>query len=155
MVKTRFYYLIEELDIDGDKQTDGFLISQYKLDRYKNKIFTKNKYVTFKDFKSYIAKFNKNKTGGHSYTNYHHNNHHNNEIVTMTKTELNNLLNNQHNNQFKYPNHNQYPPYITVQNNHGHYGNNGNGFLDNLTAGLGLGAGFSIGDGMMDGIFGF
>lgn len=162
MVKTRFYYLIEELDIDGDKQTDGFLISQYKLDRYKNKIFTKNKYVTFKDFKSYIAKFNENKTGGHSYPNYHYNNHHNNnynnnhhnnQIVTMTRAELNNLVNNK--------NHNQYPPHIVVQGNHGHYGHygnhghHGNGFLDNLTAGIGFGAGFSIGDGAIDTIFGF
>lgn len=156
MVKTRFYYLIEELDIDGDKQSDGFLISQYKLDRYKNKIFTKNKYVTFKDFKSYIATFNKNKIGGYSYNNHHNNN----QIVTMTKTELNNLLNN----QYKQPNynHNQYhyqhPPYVTVQGNHGyhgHQGHHGNGFFDNLTSGLGLGAGFSIGDGMMDGLFGF
>jgi len=97
MVKTRFYYLIEELDIDGDKQTDGFLISQYKLDRYKNKIFTKNKYVTFKDFKSYIAKFNENKIGGHSYPNYHYNNHnnnynnyHNNRIINRALSFYNN-----------------------------------------------------------------
>ena len=35
------YYIIEELDIDGDSNPDGFLISQYKLDKQNNKIFTK------------------------------------------------------------------------------------------------------------------
>jgi len=154
MVKTRFYYLIEELDIDGDKQSDGFLISQYKLDRYKNKIFTKNKYVTFKDFKSYIQKFNTNKTTG-GFFNNHQNNHQNNQIVTMTKQELNNLLNN----QYKHHNYNnnQYPPYITVQGNHGYQGYHGHGhgntFFDNVASGFGLGIGFGLGDGLMEGFF--
>jgi len=155
MVKTRFYYLIEELDIDGDKQSDGFLISQYKLDRYKNKIFTKNKYVTFKDFKSYIQKFNENKTGGF-FNNYKNNN--NNQIVTMTMEEYNNLRNNP--NQIN--NNNQYPPRIVIVDNNSHQGHQGhqgyhgqqsNSFLGNFTSGLGLGAGWSLGDSAMDAFF--
>jgi hypothetical protein len=48
------YYLVEPLDIDGDKNPDGFLVSQYRIDKYGNKIFLKNKYVTFEALKTSI-----------------------------------------------------------------------------------------------------
>ena len=50
------YYIVEPIDIDGDKNNDGFLVSQYKFDKYNNKIFLKNKYITFSKFNSYIKK---------------------------------------------------------------------------------------------------
>ena len=36
MVNKKFYYLIEDIDIDGDTKPDGFLITKYKIDK-KNK----------------------------------------------------------------------------------------------------------------------
>ncbi len=59
--KNGFYYIIEPIDIDGDINPDGFLISQYKIDRNNNKIFTKNRYMTFELFKK---KMNQMKKGG-------------------------------------------------------------------------------------------
>ena len=59
MKQHKFYYIIEEIDINGDKQSDGFLISQYKLDKQNNKIFTKNKYVTYEKFRSVMNKYKK------------------------------------------------------------------------------------------------
>ena len=56
------YYLIEPIDIDGDKNPDGFLISQYRIDKNGNKIFLKNKYITYKLFKEKIK--SKSKSGG-------------------------------------------------------------------------------------------
>ncbi len=48
------YYLIEPIDIDGDKNPDGFLVSQYRIDKNGNKIFLKNKYITYKLFKEKV-----------------------------------------------------------------------------------------------------
>jgi hypothetical protein len=59
--KNGFYYIIEPIDIDGDINPDGFLISQYKIDKNNNKIFTKNRYMTFELFKK---KMNQMKKGG-------------------------------------------------------------------------------------------
>ena len=51
----KFYYLIESLDINGDKNPDGFLITKYKINKKNNdKIFLVSKYVTFKNFKKKI-----------------------------------------------------------------------------------------------------
>jgi len=61
--KKRFYYLIEDLDIDGDYNSDGFLITKYKINsKTKDKIFIKTKYVTFKNFKKLIQQ--RKKQGG-------------------------------------------------------------------------------------------
>lgn len=50
-MKKKFYYLIEEIDIDGDKNYDGFIITKYKINhKTMDKIFMKTKYVTIKDF---------------------------------------------------------------------------------------------------------
>ena len=78
------YYIVEPLDIDGDSNPDGFLVSQYKLDRNNNKIFLNNKYVTFAKFNSYIKK----KGGGKK------NNNNNKDIVVLTNEQFNNLMNN-------------------------------------------------------------
>jgi len=59
--KNGLYYIIEPIDIDGDINSDGFLISQYKIDKNNNKIFTKNRYMTFELFKK---KMNQIKKGG-------------------------------------------------------------------------------------------
>ena len=51
------FKLIEELDIDGDKNPDGFLINLCTLDKNNNIIYLKSKYITFADY-------NKIKKGG-------------------------------------------------------------------------------------------
>lgn len=165
MKQRKFYYLIEQLDIDGDKQSDGFLISQYKIDKHNNKIFTKNKYVTFKDFKNYAHKFitKSKKKGGLMKPNQQ-----DFQVVYMNKEEFNNYMNNV-NNMNKYPPHyphhppnyphhypphyqEQYPPAITVQ------GTQQSSFASNFTSGLGgglgVGIGAAVGDSLMEGLFG-
>lgn len=150
MRKTRFYYLIEELDIDGDKQADGFLVSQYKLDKYKNKIFTKNKYITFEDFKNYAQQIKLKNSGGNppnqviTMTVDEYNKlmqskkQQETQVVTMTKEEFSNLMNNKSTN----------PPHIAVQ------GQQGTSFVSNVGSGIGLGLGFGLGNGLMESIFG-
>ena len=50
-MKKKFYYLIEDIDINGDNNTDGFIITKYKINSKTNdKIFLKTKYVSIKDF---------------------------------------------------------------------------------------------------------
>ena len=107
MKKTKFYYLIEPLDIDGDKNHDGFLISQYKITKNNHKIFTKNKYMTFKAFNEFIKDFKhksllKFKGGNNAIPQQ------NQKIIVMSNEEYNNYMNNRGNNQ----NNNQ------IQNNH-------------------------------------
>ena len=58
------YYLIEPIDIDGDKNPDGFLISQYRINKAGNRIFLKNKYITFDNLKKYKDKIAKMQKGG-------------------------------------------------------------------------------------------
>ena len=144
MKNRKFFYLIEPLDIDGDKQSDGFLISQYKIDKYNNKIFTKNKYITFKDFKKYASKYKskKEKKGGLNNMNTPQNN----EIVFLTKEQFNQLLNNQAliQKNFQYQ---QQPPPIIVQ------GQQQSSFGSSFASGLGGGLGFGLGEGLMDGLF--
>ena len=43
----KYFKLIEELDIDGDKNPDGFLINLCTLDKNNNIIYLKSKYLTF------------------------------------------------------------------------------------------------------------
>lgn len=160
MKQRKYYYLIEQLDIDGDKQSDGFLISQYKIDKHNNKIFTKNKYVTFKDFKHYAHKFitKSKKKGGLMKPNQQ-----DFQVVYMNKEEFNNYMNNvnnmnkyppQHQHQYQYqqPYPYQYPPAITVQ------GTQQSSFASNFTSGLGgglgVGIGAAVGDSLMEGLFG-
>lgn len=160
MKQRKYYYLIEQLDIDGDKQSDGFLISQYKIDKHNNKIFTKNKYVTFKDFKHYAHKFitKSKKKGGLMKPNQQ-----DFQVVYMNKEEFNNYMNNvnnmnkyppQHQHQYQYqqPYPYQYPPAITVQ------GTQQSSFASNFTSGLGgglgVGIGVAVGDSLMEGLFG-
>jgi len=177
MSKRKFYYIIEELDIDGDKQADGFLISQYRLDKQNNKIFTKNKYTTFKDFNNYVRK-NKGKLekkGGQKSVGQLLPVQNNNDLVFLTKEQYNNFMNMKQTNQFPhqhyndryrqqhypsnypsnypsyYPSHyqqhsHQHPPPVMVQGS--------GGFMSNLTSGIGIGAGVSIGDSLMDGFMG-
>jgi len=88
--KQKLYYIIEQLDIDGDKNPDGFLISQYKLDKHFNKIFIKNKYVTFEFAKKKIQNFqSSNKIGG----------------TYSTKKNI------KHPQYYQHPQHPQYPQY--------------------------------------------
>jgi len=63
----KFYYLFQHLDIDGDKNPDGFLITKYKIDNNNNRIFLKSKYVTnvlFNKFINNLKKKVEKKTGG-------------------------------------------------------------------------------------------
>jgi hypothetical protein len=153
MRKTKFYYLVEPIDIDGDKNDDGFLISQYKIGKDNHKNFTKNKYLTFKDFKKYMEDF-KHKSlirykGGSGYHQYPHPHpQQQQQVVMMTPAEYNNYMNN-----MKYNYHNQPPPQFLVQNkSHSSFGSN---FMNGLGGGIGAGIGFGVADAAMEGLFGF
>jgi len=51
MIKKKFYYLIEDIDINGDNNTDGFIITKYKINSKTNdKIFLQTKYFSIEDF---------------------------------------------------------------------------------------------------------
>jgi hypothetical protein len=143
------YYIIEPLDIDGDSNPDGFLISQYKLDRNNNKIFLKNKYITY-------AKFNSlNKKGGQlPKQQLSKQQIPNQNLIVLTPEQYNAFMNNKiQPNQYpqQYPNqyHNQYPqqPLIIRDNHSGSFGNS-------FMSGLGGGIGFGIGSELVDSIFG-
>lgn len=156
------YYIIEPLDIDGDSNPDGFLVSQYKLDKFNNKIFLKNKYITYSKLNNYIKK-----GGNSSYSykkNHHNNNHHNNQnMIVLTPEQYNAFMNNknpqqypfQHQNQHQ--NHNyqqqhqyshQYPPPVMIRNNHS------GSFGSSLTSGFGIGIGAAAGSTLFDSIAG-
>jgi hypothetical protein len=72
MMKKKFYYLIEDIDINGDNNADGFIITKYKINSKTNdKNFLRTKYVSIEDFqkkalairlKESIAKLKKNIT---------------------------------------------------------------------------------------------
>jgi hypothetical protein len=51
MMKKKFYYLIEDIDINGDNNADGFIITKYKITSKTNdKIFLQTKYFSIEDF---------------------------------------------------------------------------------------------------------
>jgi hypothetical protein len=174
MKQRKFYYIIEEIDINGDKQSDGFLISQYKIDKQNNKIFTKNKYVTYEKFKSVMQKYNK---GGFAKPILPNNN---NEVVFITKEQFNEYMNNKDFNKVQSRRHyNSYNSYDDDYHYHGRHYNNGyhhnrhyppqsyqshpphvavqgsGGFMSNFVAGAGIGAGASVADHAIDGLFSF
>ena len=90
MKAKKLFYIIEPIDVDNDKIPDGFLASQYRIDKYGNKIFTKNKYITFTDLKSRINI----KKGGISFKPTINNNE-NKEVVQITKEQFNQYMNQQ------------------------------------------------------------
>ncbi len=50
-MKKKFYYLIEDIDINGDNNADGFIITKYKITSKTNdKIFLQTKYFSIEDF---------------------------------------------------------------------------------------------------------
>jgi len=160
MVNKKYYYLIEDIDIDGDTKPDGFLITRYKIDKKNNdKIFLKSKYVSFQNFKKKLNKMKKTLKGGHDLmdfdNNKHHNNynnypHHNqkypphvyNNVPYMNNREFNNYMNN--NNYPNYPN-NQGQVMVAY-----HKPDMGTAFMEGLGGGLGAGLGLGIMDGIFD-----
>lgn len=164
MVNKKFYYLIEDIDIDGDTKPDGFLITKYKIDKKnKDKIFLKSKYVSFQNFKKKLNKIKKTLKGGDDFmdfgeNNKHHHKHpHNNQkhpphvynnVPYMNNREFNNYMNNNN-----YPNH--YPNHYNAQNQPQvmvayHRQDMGNAFMEGLGGGLGAGLGLGIMDGLFD-----
>jgi len=147
MKKTKFYYLIEPLDIDGDKNNDGFLISQYKITKNNHKIFTKNKYMTFKAFNEFIKDF-KHKSalkfkGGNNVIPPQ-----NQQIIVMTPEQYNNFMNSkgniQNNNQIQ----TQQTPTVIVRETE-----QKSSFGSSIAQGFGFGAGFSFSDNAVDALF--
>jgi len=50
-MKKKFYYLIEDIDINGDNNADGFIITKYKITSKTNdKIFLQTKYFSIEGF---------------------------------------------------------------------------------------------------------
>lgn len=145
--KNKFYYLIEPLDIDGDKNNDGFLISQYKITKNNHKIFTKNKYMTFKAFNEFIKDF-KHKSalkfkGGNNVIPPQ-----NQQIIVMTPEQYNNFMNSkgniQNNNQIQ----TQQTPTVIVRETE-----QKSSFGSSIAQGFGFGAGFSFADNAVDALF--
>ena len=143
------YYIIEPLDIDGDTNPDGFLVSQYKLDRNNNKIFLKNKYITFSKLNNYIIK-----KGGKSKSKSKANE--NDKLIVLTPEQFNQFMNNkiQSNNPQQYPQQypqqfpQQYPPQVMVRdNNSGSLGNT-------VASGVAIGFSASAGHAIFDAMFG-
>jgi|688.fasta_scaffold742125_2 hypothetical protein len=118
------YYIVEPLDIDGDKNPDGFLISQYRIDRNGNKIFLKNKYATYESVKL----FYKNKRGGVG-------NNITQKTVTLTEEQFNELMNNK---QQQY----QQQPEVVIRNTEH--------FTDSMKRGFGSGLGYVAADAVGD-----
>ena len=181
MKAKKLFYIIEPIDVDNDKIPDGFLASQYRIDKYGNKIFTKNKYITFADFKSRINKKKGCIKVPAANPKLIKNN---NDVIVMSKTDFNNYMNQNayyqqypHNPNNPYPQYPQYPPGVLVNNgnygnngyngyndnygNYGNYGNNGNQntFMGNMAnsvgQGVGLGFGVAAGDALFDGVASF
>ena len=159
MSAKKLYYIIEPIDVDNDKIPDGFLASQYRIDKYGNKIFTKNKYITFANFKSRI-----NKNGGSSLYHSKPILKNNKEVVQISKEEYIQFMNLKLkpgqqppdvliNNGPNYP-HN-YPPNYGPPNYPPNGHNTGNTFMDNVGYGVGAGVGLAAGDALFDGIASF
>ena len=150
----KLFYIIEPIDVDGDKIPDGFLASQYRIDKYGNKIFTKNKYITFTALKSKIAKKGGIKVPPAPAAAAANNN----DVVVMSKADFNKFMNQQ--NAYNPYNHPQYPPGVLVNNGDNNYNNgNQNTFMGNMAnaagQGVGLGFGFAAGDALFDGVASF
>jgi hypothetical protein len=156
MKKPKFFYLVEPIDIDGDKNNDGFLVSQYKLTRDNHKIFTKNKYITFKDFETYVNEFKHKsllKFKGGSFHQYHQQPmmYHNKQMPNQPPYVI--MDHKGYNNYMNYNGYQGYPPQVIVKDHHG--SNFGSNFMNGLGGGIGAGIGFGFADGLMEGIFGF
>jgi len=153
-MKKRFY-LIEPLDIDGDKNPDGFLISQYRIDKHGNKIFLKNKYVTYEYLKTLKKK---NKIGGRMNGNFNGNGN----VRIMSDQEYMDYLNyknqkrqyqqpysRQYSQQYQQPYYQQ-PPEIVIRNTEN--------FTDSMKRGFGAGLGMEaaefVGSGITNLLFG-
>lgn len=55
MSNTKFYYIIEDLDVTDDKIPDGILVRQYKINKEKQLYYyTKNCYITEEKLKKII-----------------------------------------------------------------------------------------------------
>jgi hypothetical protein len=175
MKAKRVFYILEQIDVDGDNIADGFLASQYRIDKYGNKIFLKNKYITFADLKSRVKSNGGSKSKSKAKPKLQPNS---NDVIIMTKDEYNRFMNqNAYNQQYpnqpypnqQYPNqpypnqpypnqpypNQQYPPNVLVNNGN----NNNNSFMSNLGAnfayGAGAGVGLAAGDAIFDGIASF
>jgi hypothetical protein len=107
------YYLIEPLDIDGDKNPDGFLVSQYRIDKNGNNIFLKNKYITYKKLKIYADKVAKIQKGGKISNNILPNQQQiPNNMIVLTPAEYNQMRNQQNNGNHPSPNNQPTPPFV-------------------------------------------
>lgn len=60
----KYNYLIEEIDIDGDKNPDGILMTKFKIDKYCDKIFIKSKYISKEKVDKVMSHFSLKKTKG-------------------------------------------------------------------------------------------
>lgn len=141
MVKRKFYYLIEEIDIDGDTKSDGFLITKYKIDKKnKDKIFLKSKYVSFQNFNKKLNIIEKSLKGGinKKINNPNYPPQSYNNVPYMNNNEFNNYMNN-NNGQ------NQHRVIVAYNNP-----TMGTSFMNGLGQGLGVGAGVGIMDGIFD-----
>ena len=161
MRNKKIFYIIEPIDVDGDKIPDGFLASQYRIDKYGNKIFLKNKYITFSNLKNRIQK-----KGGSEKNSDIKLKPNNNDVIVMSKDDYNKFMNqNAYNQQYPhqpnnpYPQYPQYPPGVLVNNGNNNNNNNGNTFMGNVAnsvgQGVGLGFGFAAGDALFDGVASF
>lgn len=134
--KSKYHYIIEEIDIDGDKNNDGMLISMYKLDKYGDKIFLKNKYVSFKDFYR-KHKLLSHKIGGRIKQQDFQND---DEVIVMTKAQYNKFMN-QHNHKQRISD-NQPSVIINSENP---------SFMNSVATGFGIGAGAAGGQMAVEG----
>jgi hypothetical protein len=128
---TKYYYIIEGIDIDGNKNEDGFIISRYKIDKNGNKIFIKTKYLTFDELKLIKNKI-KFMSGG-----FIDNNQQPQQLVVLTQEQLNQLLQNKNQQQ---------PQYVAVDNGK-------ETFTDKISNGFAYGIGFNASDLLFDAIF--
>jgi hypothetical protein len=172
----KVYYIIEPIDIDGDNNPDGFLASQYRIDKYGNRIYLKNKYITFKALHKNMILAQKFKKGGigkiKPKTTPKKRTASTNKIIVMTQEEYNKYMNKplqppqyqqqhpqqqqqqyqqQQYQQQQYQQYQQYqqqPPNVLINQ-----GSGGNSFMGNVQTGLGLGIGLGVGEVMVEGLF--
>lgn len=151
------YYLIEPLDIDGDKNPDGFLVSQYRIDKTGNRIFLKNKYITYKKLNDIQKKLKQQNGGAKASVPKKRNPKNNkkkqltqiqpqmqqqaNNMIVMTPEQYNQMLNNRAYPQQQYPqnnyqNNNAPAPFI-YKDETGFYNSFKNGAGSAVGAGLG------------------
>ena len=164
------------IDIDGDINPDGFLISQYKIDKNGNKNFTKNRYMTFELFKKKIDELRK-KGGDNMMYKLDKEINGKNATVILDENKYNDVINKFGKDLDKlgvkvtiivYKNDTPTPYYIPSNNIHGippvmirndtypYYNHNphyahyphyrGRGFFDNILDGFTFGLGFEFAD---------